>query len=229
MVLHAGIHHAFAGDLNPQYGGNKVNTLRHLFRHGAVFGTAALALACAERATTTAPQLTTLESASMASVSGSGKGAIVKRTVSLDEDEIVTATITKAGGTVYMPKAGLYIVFSKGAVREDLVITATAFAGHRLIYDFQPHGTVFEAPVYFAQELRYTELNTPRSSKTRPPVWGGYLLNGLSDVSVDDIGSFSETFAGDYYGKGNDALGYFATTHFSGYAWASGRCSTDGF
>ena len=206
-----------------------MNTLSNLFRHGAVLGTAAVTLACAERATSPTPQLTTLESASIASVSGSGNGAIVRRTVALDQDEVVTGTITKQGGQLYLPKAGLYLVFSKGAVTEDLVVTATAYAGNRVIYDFQPHGTVFSAPVYFAQELRNTELNTPRSAKNRPPVFGGYLLNGLSDVSVDGIGAFAETFAGDYYGKGNDALGYFATTHFSSYAMASGRCSDGGY
>jgi hypothetical protein len=53
-------------------------------------------------------------------------------------------------------------------------------------------------------------------------------MNGLLDVSDDGTGTFSETYNGDYYGKGNDALGYFATTHFSSYAMASGRCS-DGY
>jgi hypothetical protein len=151
------------------------------------------------------------------------RGMIVKRTTNVNEDIVATTTVTPEGGWLWMEDAGLFLYFTKGAVASDMVVTVTAYKGNRVIYSFEPHGTVFDAPVYVGQALLNTELNTPRSAKQRPPLWAGYLPNGIADVALDGTGSFSEAFDAFYYGKGNDAFGVFTIMHFSGYAMASGR------
>jgi hypothetical protein len=200
-----------------------VKLMKNFYRRAALATLGAVLWGCTDRATIAGPDLKTVHRGA-SDATYTARGAIVRRTVQLPADISASATITKKdGGYIYIAEAGLYLVFPKNAVSADLVVTATAYAGNRVVYDFEPHGTVFNAPIYVVQELRYTELNTPRSEKQRPAVWGGYLLNGLADIADDGTGSFSQVFAGDYYGKGNDALAYFSTTHFSGYAMASGR------
>jgi hypothetical protein len=153
-------------------------------------------------------------------------GAIVRRTVALDTDIVATTLVTvKDGGLIWIEQAGLFVYFPKHAVSTDLQVTVTANAGNRLIYSFEPHGTVFELPIYIGQLVRYTELNTPRGKK-RPVPWGGYLEYGLADVTSDGNGNFKEVFNATYDGSGNDTYAYFSTTHFSGYALASGVRST---
>lgn len=187
---------------------------------------AALAIAgCGDRGYSTAPL--TPFSAPLANTHEelltTAKGLIVKRTIDLTADIVVSSTITPAGGWLQIPEAGLFMYFPRGAVSADLVVTATAHAGKRVVYSFEPHGTRFNTPVWIVQEVRYTELNTPRSEKRRPKVWAGYLDDGLADVTEDGYGLFAEVFDAAYYGKGNEALAYFTTMHFSGYAMASGR------
>lgn len=154
-------------------------------------------------------------------------GMIVKRTVTLTDDIAATTIVTKQGGWLEIPQAGLILYFPKGAVSSDLTVTATAYKGNKVVYGFEPHGTVFNTPVYVAQLLRNTELNTPRN-KNRATPWAGYLAAGLSDVGQDGTGYFAEVFNAQYFGKGNDTYAVFTTTHFSGYALASGRCNTPG-
>jgi hypothetical protein len=206
-----------------------VQCTRSEYRRLALMLVGAMTFGCSDRHTIAGPELENSAAPPQALLYEDAgiyvaRGAIVRRTIVLDHDYTASATITKKdGGYLWIEQAGLLLYFPKGAVVEDLVVTATAYAGNRVVYDFQPHGTMFNTPIYVVQGMRYTELNTPRSAKNRPEVWGGYLPNGLSDVSSDGTGSFSEIFAGQYSGKGNDSYGYFATTHFSGYAMASGR------
>lgn len=150
------------------------------------------------------------------------RNLILKRSTSLETDIVATATITPDGGWLQIKEAGLILVFSPGAVTQDLAVTAIAHGGNRVVYSFEPHGAVFHQPVYVAQELRYTEARISKGGK-QPDIWGGYLANGLNDIATDGSGSFTEVFAAAYYGKGNETLGAFAISHFSGYAYASGR------
>ena len=113
--------------------------------------------------------------------------------------------------------------FPAGAVAQDLVVTATVLDGHRVAYDFQPHGTVFNTPIYIAQLLAGTELGPPGVAHKRPDVYGGYLANGALDLGMDGSATFAEVFHATYHGSGSNALVVFTTNHFSGYAMASGR------
>lgn len=150
-------------------------------------------------------------------------GAIVKRTTPLFQNEVGSTLVTPRGGWLYLPQSGLILYFPDGAVTSDVQVTATAYTGNKVVYDFQPHGIRFERPIYVAQMLLNTELGSLRTKRNRPPVWGGYLSHGLADVTEDGTGFFAEVFDGFYGGRGADAFAVFTTNHFSGYALASGR------
>jgi hypothetical protein len=177
---------------------------------------------CGDRANPAAPAATMVPRREVAHSSSIASGMIVKRTTNLTSDVSVSATITSQGGWLMIPEAGLLLYFPKGAVESDLSVTATAHNGNKVVYSFEPHGTVFNTPIYVGQLLLNTELNTPRSRKRSTP-WGGYMPDGLADVADDGTGQFAEVFAAEFYGKGNDTYAFFMTTHFSGYALASGR------
>jgi len=204
---------------------------RTLFPNLPVLIAIPAASACSDRADPVSPPATTLTAAPVphtpSSLQSAGAGQIVKRTINLPDDIVATQTITPSGGWIPIDSAGMFIYFPPGAVSQELTVTVTAYKGNKVIYSFEPHGTVFKKPVYIGQALRYTELNTPRNRDRLIP-WAGYLANGLADVNADGTGNFAETFSASLYGKGNDTFAYFATTHFSGYALASGRYSTSG-
>ena len=187
--------------------------------------TAGATLACSD-ATAPPTEMRVVGRTSSLHTDAIAKGLIVKRTTTLVADETGSTVVTPQGGWLYLPVSGLVLYFPEGAVAADLQVTATAYAGNRVIYDFQPHGTTFQTPIYVAQLLLETELNTPRSKRQRPEVWGGYLSHGLEDVLTDGTGYFAEVFSGQYFGKGGETYALFTTTHFSGYALASGRRET---
>jgi len=202
--------------------------LRYLTTALAVF----VAGACVDNASLTAPSddsapvaiPPSFDETPVQTLSG---GIVVKRTSVINTDIVVTQTITADGGWIAIPDAGLYLYFPRGAVSEPLTVTATAHKGNKVVYSFEPHGTHFNTPVYMAQLLRYTELNTPRNRKTQVP-WYGYMPDGLADVNEDGTAQFAEVFNAEYYGKGNETYALGSTTHFSGYALASGRRDPSG-
>lgn len=151
---------------------------------------------------------------------------IVRRADALDENTSVTGTITPEGGFLTIPEAGLLLYFPSGALSETTVVTATALEGDRVVYDFQPHGITFATPIYVAQLLASTELGKESSKKKLSDVWAGYLDHGASDIRSDGSAQFSEVFDVFFQGTGRQALALFTTTHFSGYALASGRRET---
>jgi hypothetical protein len=152
-------------------------------------------------------------------------GSIVKWTEVRHENVVVSKRMTTRGGSLKVPNAGLELWFPENALSRDLTITVTVLRGHRVIYAFEPHGITFNVPVYVFQTLKGTELNVPRGV-VRPDVWAGYLEDINSDVADDGTGTFSEVFPARYEGHGKDYYAVFSTTHFSGYAMASGRQSS---
>ena len=195
-------------------------------RYVAVALAALLGASCSDSSTAPRPAATSeLDRAVTTALARShiARGEIVKRTGNLQDDVTATATITPDGGSLSLPEVGLMLLFPRGAVSQAVEVTATALKGKRLVYDFQPHGLVFNTPIYVAQQLRGTELNAQRTQKKGFDVWAGYLSGGTSDILADGSGNFTETFDATYYGTGSEALAVFMTTHFSGYAMASGR------
>ena len=195
-------------------------------RHAAVSAALLIAASCSDGPgiTSVSPELRNVGPASASQhVEYVAHGSILKRSARLDEDLSASATITPEGGLIAIPQAGLLLYFPSGAVSQTIEVTATAVKGNRVVYDFQPHGLTFDTPIYVAQRLQLTELDTPRSGRKRPAVWAGYLSRGVEDILSNGGGNFSEVFDAFYHGKGSEAAVVFSTTHFSGYAMASGR------
>jgi hypothetical protein len=181
-------------------------------------------LGCGDASSVAAPQLASHASILRVAATPAyvARGAIVHRRLPLNTDLSATAIIGPRGGSLTIPDAGLTVLFPRGALSSRVSITAYAYAGNRVVYDFEPHGLVFNVPVIVMQRLRGTALNV--NPRGRPNVWGGYLPLGLADVDPSDTGSFSQVFPGTYGGAaGGDAYAFFSTSHFSGYAMASGR------
>ena len=191
-----------------------------LYRHVAVSAAVLLTASCSDGPTASSPLQRSDAVASEQTYIA--RGYLVKRTFTLGEDISTTTTITPEGGFLFFEQAGLILYFPAGAVSEPLTITATALKGNRVAYDFQPHGVTFNVPIYVAQMLVQTELNTPRALKKRPDVWGGYLSNGAADILADGSANLTEVFDAFFHGKGSETLAVFTTTHFSGYAFGSG-------
>jgi hypothetical protein len=139
----------------------------------------------------------------------------------LKDDIIATTTVTPAGGSLQIPEAGLLVVFPAGAVSRNLVISVKAQRGKDIVYFFEPHGTQFSVPITIAQQLSVTTY-AKKNGEKRPEILGGYLLHGEQDVDGQGNGSFSETFPTSYGNHANHAYVVFTTSHFSGYALASG-------
>ena len=151
---------------------------------------------------------------------------LLRRNTELPQNIVASTTVTPArGGWLQIDAAGLVVYFPPNAVTSDLVVTVTAMKGSKVWYTFEPHGTQFNQPIWIGQLLLNTEANVPRG-KSRPELWAGYLANGDSDILPDGTGAFAETFDAWLYGQGNDTYALFSTTHFSGYALASGRRPT---
>ena len=197
-----------------------------LRRHAAVSAALLVAASCGDNPAGIAPAMPELQRVETEAASQRSdhvaRGLLVRRDVNLADDVSATATITPRGGFLALREAGLLLYFPSGAVSRSVEITATAVKGNRVVYDFQPHGLTFARPIYVAQSLAATELDPPRGQKT-PAVWAGYLDHGEADLHGDGGAVFSETFDVFFQGTGRNTLAVFTTTHFSGYAMASGR------
>jgi hypothetical protein len=154
-------------------------------------------------------------------------GTILRRLTFRVTDTVVTSTVTpEDGGWIQVESAGLMVYFPPGAVADNLEVSVTVHKGNRVVYSFEPHGTVFDRPIYIGQLLENTEVTG--MGRRQPDLWAGYLEHGVTDVASDGSASFIETFDAWVFGAGGGANAWFATTHFSGYALASGR-SDDGY
>jgi hypothetical protein len=195
-----------------------------LHRHVAVSAALLIAASCSDGPGITGPgsPLSSTDASASAKDHRGRRHDVLKRASRLRNPVSATATITPDGGVLELPEAGLVLYFPAGALSRTTTISATALEGKRVVYDFQPHGLVFATPIYVAQSLAHTELNTARARAKRPYVWGGYLTNGERDILADDSAIFAETFDAYYSGTDNEARAVFTTTHFSGYAFGSG-------
>lgn len=131
---------------------------------------------------------------------------VLTRSVSLVEDEVVSKTIGRLGGTIHLPVAGLAVAFPPNALSSATEITVTAPAGDLVGYHFEPHGLDFDRAVTVSQDLLKTN---------------GLSLDGLS----------AHYFEGDLEPEVTSlerlalwivrTLGVFQIDHFSGYVIAT--------
>ena len=157
-----------------------------------------------------------------------GQYPVLHRLAPITTTVSASASIGQRGGLLALPVTGLYVYFPEGAVQQRTTFTVTANMGPFVSYTFQPH-TLFQQPVILIQDLSYTE------AKGNPAlianVQGGYLAHGSADISTTGTGNFAETYTAFIVNASElpsqSTYAVFFTTHFSGYAYASGRSSID--
>lgn len=145
-------------------------------------------------------------SASLLGLSDTSQVQVVKRLTPLSQDEIVTTTVTPAGGTILLPAAGLTIIVPPGAVSRDTTITVDAPAGNLVGYDFSPQGLVFNAPLVAVQNL--VDTNALVSGTLESNLVAAYFQGSL-DPQVTALQILPLSLSG--------TLGTFEIHHFSGY------------
>lgn len=147
----------------------------------------------------------------------------------LPQDVSVTKIIGPAGGTVSISALKVTLSFAPQAVAQNTTITMTVSKGSVVAYGFEPHGTVFHAPVRLTQDLHNTDaFNKPAEETT---MFGGYLPGGFSDIGSDGSAVTSEqntavTMTEIVNGAKKLKATSFTIPHFSGYILAGGRKRT---
>lgn len=177
----------------------------------------------------------TLDSASLYTPIVTAPGTtvpVVQRLQPLAADLSVSQTITSAGGILQIPSAGLAVVFAPGAVQDSLRVTATANAGSGVVYSFEPHGTVFNAPVYVVQDMGLTTMASDTTLAST--IAGAYMPDGLADLNLTGSAAVSEIHRASVGTKHAAAHGglildhaVFVIQHFSGYILTGGRQQED--
>lgn len=188
---------------------------------------------CGEHANPVAPPAPTLPvvlpspGGATASANPGGDYPVLHRAVPLDSAVVATATIGSDGGVIALPRTGLYVYFPEGAVQKRTTFTVVAKPGSFVSYNLAPH-TVFKVPVALVQDLSFTEASG--NPLVASQLQGGFLANGDNDIDAAGGGRFAETFSAFVIEKtpgGVPAYAGFYTSHFSGYAYASGRTSAN--
>jgi hypothetical protein len=182
--------------------------------------------------------LTPLSDAGATATSGwSEDETLLVRTKPLVADEQISAWVYPSSNkyqSVKLRDAGLKVSFPPGSVSAPLYVTLIAHKGPYVTYEFLPHGTTFAVPVKVQQELKGTTAY--HNDVVMSALRAGYLANGLADVDYETgTATFSETFTiyyfddTDTFTKTTPSVAKFYTSHFSGYAMASGRSGGSGY
>ena len=130
---------------------------------------------------------------------------ILTRAVPLANDISASKVIGKNGGWIISWEGGASLWVPPGALKKDVEITMTALAGDKVAFDFQPHGLRFHEPV------RVGIVKGTGFSETS--AFGVYY-----DGDAKSNPKFLEFFTVFDW----DGFTVLETTHFSGYALASG-------
>jgi hypothetical protein len=178
----------------------------------AVLGMVALG-ACSDAPT--APQ-DDVPSASLLGLPLFGGGGVeahvVRRTVPLATDEVVTKVIGSSGGVIHLPRAGLTVLVPRGAVTRNTTFSVKAPAGDLVGYEFAPHGTVFRRDLIATQRLAGTEIGLLQGV-LNPPFAAYYegellpILRVFEVLRLNILGLFG--------------IAEFEIPHFSGYIIAT--------
>lgn len=179
----------------------------------------------ASTGTTTTTIDTTLTADTSITINGSRRSQVVKG-VRWDPDRAKmeltkTAIIGPAGGKISIPRADFTLIFNEGAVLVPTKITVIAKASPFVVYDFQPHGLVFAAPVYAVQDLKNTAIYGTALSLS---VFGAYIASD-TDPSVDGTTTAAETTLSTVYFNSKTGIAVqsvWLLKHFSRYMLASG-------
>lgn len=153
---------------------------------------------------------------------------VVKSTVArarpLAHDVTTSATVTRAGGVIELPEAGLTVVVPQNAIpagKSALTITVTARKGRQIAYEFGPHGTQFNRPLVLTQDIRDSEW---KKRGALAPLAISYFANAADLDEASGIVAEREELPAQIR-TGGDQLTW-NVWHFSGYTVVWGRKKT---
>jgi hypothetical protein len=146
---------------------------------------------------------------------------ILKRTKALTTAATASAVIGPAGGALSIPGAGVEISFAPGAVAKATRITMTATEGTDVVYEFEPHGLKFSAPVVVRQDLKKTTAES--DPLLAASLQGSYFEGTLAANLVGTQGVYSHIKEGRKAKlTGANRTLEFTIEHFSGYMLSTG-------
>jgi hypothetical protein len=180
-------------------------------RLGLVLGMVALG-ACSEAPTAPEDSVPSASLLGLPLLGSPVEAHVVRRTIPLATDEVVTKVIGYAGGKIDLPRAGLTITVPTGAVLQNTTFTVTAPAGDLVGYEFEPHGTVFRKRLKATQRLAGTEIGLLQAVLDPPfaAYYEGDLLPVLDVFEILDLNI-----------SGLLGVATFEIPHFSGYIIAT--------
>ena len=143
----------------------------------------------------------------------------------LKNDESASMLITPMGGIVMIGKLGLALSFAPGAVSKPVTVTIRAYKGSNIVYGFEPHGLVFNAPVLLTQQLGQT--NAYDNAALANTMIGAYVPNDTLDIDASGTAHVTEIFPASTQallvsGLKKLNIASFNVPHFSGYILSGG-------
>ena len=152
--------------------------------------------------------------------SGGETVPVLERTRALREIHSTTVVVGPEGGEIALPKTGFRMRIPAGALAVPTAISATAYKGKAVAYEFGPHGLQFLAPVVVEQDLAGTTAE--RNADIQALLSAGYYAGGTT--SIDDSAGTAVVSERMPARLSNDLTSVmFDITHFSGYIIATGR------
>ena len=83
------------------------------------------------------------------------------------------ARFTAKGGTLVIKELGVTLTVPANALpRDTMTITMTALPGSMVVYEFEPHGTVFRTPLTLSHTLKGTKYDPTRDGR-----FGGHFTD----------------------------------------------------
>jgi hypothetical protein len=183
-------------------------------------------LGCSEQAGPVAPAYS--PSLARGGTSGSNLDASSVVVTTLTRNELLAAdyeasvlVTPDSGGYLQIPEAGLIVYAPPGPRWSRASRLPRALAGGSVAYEFGPHGTVFNVPVYVWQDLKATTWRQIYDRTKKMEV--GYFKNRNQIDELAGTASVDEIIPLSSQTNRNNAL--FTVNHFSGYILATGRQS----
>ena len=132
----------------------------------------------------------------------------------------VSAEIGRKGGWIQLPEVGFALYVPERAVKKNTTFSVTALPGKMVAYEFEPHGTTFDKPLYLVQNINGVDMTGKEIAKLEV----GYFKNSAQVDDNEQIATINE-FLPIFYDAQHSVL-YAPITHFSGYMIATGRRGT---
>ena len=124
------------------------------------------------------------------------------------------ARFTAKGGTLVIKELGVTLTVPANALpRDTMTITMTALPGAIVVYEFEPHGTVFRTPLTLSHKLK-----GPKYVPTNDGLFGGHFTDRSKVDGLKQKVRITET-ASPFIANGSFN---FKIGHFSGWMVSTG-------